>query len=182
MCSYLKPQLMKALTDSLASLYIEKILYLAIRHSEPKVLGIGPGGNVIQDIKLDESDPALWDIANSKILNICLLEATNFGSIMGLVPSASPNNAQSYTEAGLPVKTTPESDVESLALWDKEAFDALRGVDVSNQRNETRMHGVKSIVDPGAEVEGYTDNGLCIDTTQDIITLDVDDTLPGLQN
>lgn len=72
--------------------YIGKTLYLTIRSNEPNALGIGAGGNVVQNIKRDEPDPRLWDIANSKIVNIRLLETASFSSITGLESPDSPTN------------------------------------------------------------------------------------------
>lgn len=176
----LETTLIKASTDSIISPYLRKILYLTLRPNEPAVLGIGAGGNVAQDIKRDESDPRFWDIANSRIVNIRLLEATTFRSVTGLTPPGSPIYPQTYAEAGLPVKIRAEPDVESLAVGVKGALEALRGVDASNRHNESPIHRGISFIDPEAEVEGYTDDGLCIAAAQDVITMDVDDTLPGL--
>jgi hypothetical protein len=156
-------------------------LYLTIRPNEPTVLGIGAGGSIVQDIERDESDPRLWDRANSKIVNIHLLDAATFRSVTGLEPPCSPINSRTYADAGLPFQMRPTPEVKSRAVSAEGAFDGLGSVDAWNrQRNETHIHGCESIFYPEAEVEDYDDNGLYIGA-HNIITLDVDDTLPGLQ-
>lgn len=79
------------------------------------------------------------------------------------------------------IDTSSELDLESPAVSVENAFGALRGVDEWNQRDKSHAHDGNSIVDEQVEVEGYTEDGLYIAGEQDIITLDVDDTLPGLQ-
>jgi hypothetical protein len=152
--------------EDIASFYVEVDYIIVVRHH-------------VMSQQLSSSNCRQLGIATDPSVAV-----TAFKSVTGLEPPSSPINLQTYAEAGLPVKIRAESDVEveSLAVGVEGALGALHGVDAWNRRNESRIHGGTSIIDLEAEVEGYTDDGLYIAAAQDIITLDVDDTLPGLQN
>ena len=63
---------------------------------------MGAGGSITQHIERDENDPRIWDVANSKILNVQIIDSTTFRSLTGLNPPQTPINAQMYKRLGLP--------------------------------------------------------------------------------
>ncbi|OTB13627.1 hypothetical protein K445DRAFT_24472 [Daldinia sp. EC12] len=67
--------------------YDERLTLELVVRPQP-TLGIGAGGNIIQDICPDNSDPRLWDVASSKILHIQIINSERLGSIIG--PAAAP--------------------------------------------------------------------------------------------
>ena len=115
------------LTDDDLDSYWGKFLDLAdASDGDPTLLGIGPGGSITQHIERDENDPRIWDVANSKILNVQIIDSTTFRSLTGLNPPRTPINAQMYKQMGLPF----------YSLWRDEgkedgvagAWGGLRGV------------------------------------------------------
>jgi hypothetical protein len=90
-------------TDESAHRYDGKILDLTVNSdTHPTPLGIGAGGRIIQHIERDENDPRIWDVANSKILNVQILDSTAFRLVTGLNPPETPISTQTYKEMGLP--------------------------------------------------------------------------------
>lgn len=112
-------------TDEPLPPYIEKSLYLSIRPREPSTLGIGVGGNIIQDIEKDDNDPRLWDIANSKFLFIHLLEASTCESILGPGLSRSPIARQYSSPEVAPIHQSLASKGKNRAVEFDSAFDGL---------------------------------------------------------
>lgn len=75
-------------------------LDLRIRAPEPITFGIGPGGNIAQEIHADTSNSRIWDVANSKILYFHLVNSHEFENITGFPspkPLASPDE---YASSG----------------------------------------------------------------------------------
>ena len=68
----------------------------------PIVLGMGAGGSITQHVERDENDPRIWDVANSKILSVQIIDSTTFKSLTGLNPPPTPVNARMYKRLGLP--------------------------------------------------------------------------------
>lgn len=66
------------------------------------MLGVGAGGSISQHIERDPHDARIWDVANSKILNIQIVDASTFRVVTGLHPPATPISAQTYEDMGLP--------------------------------------------------------------------------------
>lgn len=62
------------------NLYAEQSLRMTLRPEEPKILGIGVGGTIVQHIVPDSTDPRLWAFANSKMIHVQILNATAFKS------------------------------------------------------------------------------------------------------
>lgn len=65
-------------------------------------LSIGAGGNIEQHIESDTYNPRTWDMANSKLLNIQLLDSRAFRLVTNLEPPTTPVTAQTYKDMGLP--------------------------------------------------------------------------------
>lgn len=91
------------LTDEDLDSYWKKTLDLSdASDGNPILLGMGAGGSITQHIERDENDPRIWDVANSKILNVQIIDSTTFRSLTGLNPPQTPINAQMYKRLGLP--------------------------------------------------------------------------------
>ncbi|KAJ5611555.1 polyubiquitin [Penicillium herquei] len=74
------------LDDYIKSTGPDLILKLSIQASKPKNLGIGAGGNIIQEVHRDTSDARLWDVGSSKILNIHIIHGPSFEELTSLTP------------------------------------------------------------------------------------------------
>ncbi|KAJ6020838.1 polyubiquitin [Penicillium herquei] len=85
------------------------ILKLSVQAPKSKILGIGAGGNIIQDIYRDTSDARLWDVGNSKILNIHTINASSFEEFTSMIPSRLKKEE---------VSRQPESHIRDLASGD----------------------------------------------------------------
>ncbi|KAF7554773.1 hypothetical protein G7Z17_g2655 [Cylindrodendrum hubeiense] len=115
--------------------YRNKVLTLTLA-PRATALGIGAGGTIIQHIERDTYDPAIWDVGNSKILNIQIIDSTTFRSVTGLDPPKSPISAKTYQEMGLPF----------FQLWRDEAkedgvagsWKSIKGVAEVESRNAKR--------------------------------------------
>jgi hypothetical protein len=91
------------LIDDSLDYYWGRFLDLAVASdSHPTPLGIGAGGSIIQHIERDDNDPRIWDVANSKILNVQIIDSTTFRLLTGLNSPGTPINAQMYKKMGLP--------------------------------------------------------------------------------
>ena len=102
------------------------ILKLHILPPEPVTLGIGVGGNILQEIKADTSDPRMWDVANSKILYIHIVNSRDFKTITGVPPPETPVSWKQYSDLGLPYeKEWEHEDSKSKGINFKGAFDKL---------------------------------------------------------
>ncbi|SPO07348.1 uncharacterized protein DNG_10042 [Cephalotrichum gorgonifer] len=138
--------------------------------------GIGVGGNIVQDITPDDSDRRLWDMANSKIVNIQILNTATFKSLTGLEPPPAPIRAEgggTIAVAGVP------SAQSRSGIGAEGAFDGLQGVHAWRTRPILRHDGVAALAERGEFADEYTPNGKLL-ATDEIITLDVDDTFPRL--
>ena len=82
-------------------------------------LGFGAGGSITQHIERDTYDPSIWDVANSKILNVQIIDSTTFRLVTRLDPPETPITPQMYKDMGLPF----------FKLWRDEAKeDGVAGV------------------------------------------------------
>lgn len=75
---------------------------IAEAEKEVKALAVAPGGNIIQHIEPDTNDPRLWDVANSKILNLQLVDSRTFRLVTGLKPPDTPITPDTYETLGMP--------------------------------------------------------------------------------
>ncbi|PVH76463.1 hypothetical protein DL98DRAFT_657413 [Cadophora sp. DSE1049] len=64
-------------------------------------LAIAPGGFIQQTIVRDVYEPQLWDIENSVMLNLQLIDATSFPAL-GLPVPVTPITAETYATHGYP--------------------------------------------------------------------------------
>lgn len=193
------------LPDDNLGRYWGEVLDLTVSSdSHPTLLGIGAGGSVSQHIERDENDPRIWDVANSKILNVQIIDSTTFRSLTGVDPPRTPINAQMYKQMGLPF----------YSLWrDEGKEDGVAGawgglVGVAEAASKSRKHkqerttpvseGLKEwgLLNTGAwglleseektnEGEGGVGAGRGFKEQSfefPIVLLDVDDTLPKFRS
>lgn len=65
-------------------------------------LAVGAGGSIVQAIVKDVNDPRIWDIGNSKILSMQLVDSRTFKLATGMDPPPTPVTAATYKNMGLP--------------------------------------------------------------------------------
>ncbi|KAK7429489.1 hypothetical protein QQZ08_004082 [Neonectria magnoliae] len=65
-------------------------------------LSLGAGGSIIQHIEPDTSDPRTWDMANSKIVHLHLIDAEAFEKVTDFPPPSTPITDETYASMGLP--------------------------------------------------------------------------------
>lgn len=82
-----------------------------------------------QHIERDTNNPRIWDIDNSKILTIHLIDARTFKLLAGLDPPETPVTPDVYKKLGLPFFQLPET---------REGVDGVAG-------QWGRMKGAKSV-------------------------------------
>ena len=75
-------------------------------------LGIGAGGLISQHIEPDGDDQRIWDVANSKILSVHLINSNDFYLITGSPPPPTPVDALTYHAQNLPF---PADDTEATS-------------------------------------------------------------------
>ncbi|KAH7129973.1 hypothetical protein B0J13DRAFT_627109 [Dactylonectria estremocensis] len=98
--------------------YGDKLLVLTAKEpSHPTALGVGAGGKILQHIEEDTSDPRIWDVNSSRILNVQLLDARSFRLVAGYAPPETPVTADVYAQMGL----------DFFKLW-KDEHRAVSGV------------------------------------------------------
>lgn len=81
---------------------IKHTLELTVRAQKQITLGIGAGGDILQEILADTANPRLWDVGNSKILNVHIVDSHRFRDITGLAPPDTPISWKTYSELHLP--------------------------------------------------------------------------------
>ncbi|KAJ3537607.1 hypothetical protein NM208_g4450 [Fusarium decemcellulare] len=111
----------------------ERTLRLTVYQPGKKGLGIGVGGNIVQKVIRDESDPRMWDIGSSKILYVHLVNSKDFKAITGLSPPSAPisRNAR-LLDIGL------YDDEEGEGISADGAFDKLVSLE---EMEEAEGHG-----------------------------------------
>lgn len=115
-------------------------LVLRLRGSGPPVdpeMALAAGGLIKQTVIRDTYDPSIWDVDNSTIFNVQILNSAIFEQITGKAPPKTPVTGQAYAEHGFPyfdifdekasgvkgdfegVKSVNEKDMEGKATWEK---------------------------------------------------------------
>ncbi|KAK3167766.1 hypothetical protein OEA41_010895 [Lepraria neglecta] len=192
------------LTDDNLDRYWEKFLDLVVASDgHPTLLGIGAGGSIIQHIERDENDPRIWDVANSKILNVQIIDSTTFRSLTGLNSPRTPINAQMYKQMGLPFYSLwrDEGKEDGVAS----AWGGLVGVAEVASKSRKRKQEHTTPVSEGSEEWGLLNTGAwgLLGSEEEntegggvgaergfkeqsfefpIVLLDVDDTLPKFRS
>ena len=98
-----RAQMLTSLPAESTGTYTGKTLDLQVMQ-EPTVrtLGMGAGGKIIQNIEPDHNDPRMWDVANSKLLNIHLVDSRTFKLVSNMDPPQKPITPEQYHEMGFP--------------------------------------------------------------------------------
>lgn len=147
---------------------MEKTFYVTLRAKKPQVLAIGAGGTIGQTIKPDPTDKRCWDLANSKIVNIQILNASEFKSMTGYEAPISPlHESRNAPAKPIPFRMEQLTDVPSA----EGAFDDVQSVDAWRQQEED--------VELDEDVKGYGEDGWRVDSGV-VVTMDVDDAFAGL--
>lgn len=141
-------------------------------------MGIGAGGKIMQQIEEDENDSRMWDLANSKMLNVQIINSVDFHNITGFPPPPTPIDAQTYADQGLPFYKLYQAKSSKVTG----AFDGIKGV----VQAESEQVNVSSF-DPEADIKQkssmrrerkYPEEPIEIP----IKMLDIDDTLPPFKS
>ncbi|GAW26796.1 putative integral membrane protein [Rosellinia necatrix] len=69
---------------------------------ERKLLGLGAGGSIQQEIRADTSDPSMWDVGSSRILYVHIVNSDDFEDITGIPPPDTPVTWRMYEDLRLP--------------------------------------------------------------------------------
>jgi hypothetical protein len=150
---------------------MEKSFYVTLRPQNPQLLAIGAGGTIAQTIKPDPTDKRCWDLANSKIVNIQILNASEFKTLTGHEAPSTPIRASKPVTAERIALKSQAMNVPSA----EGAFDAIQGVDAWRRKEEDPE------LDADADVRDYAENGRRIDSESSfVVTMDVDDAFSGL--
>jgi len=188
--------------------YSGKILDLKIME-EPTVrtLGMGAGGEVVQNIEPDRNDPRMWDVANSKLLNIHLIDSRTFKLVSNIDPPQKPITPEQYHEMGLPFyQLQPEKSKGTKVLDKKNDIGsrfwgsilgskevAIKNLKQSHQTLPNNDEGYISVesgqwglldsglwgrIGKGPSTDGYKDTSFDFP----VALLDVDDTIPKFKS
>jgi hypothetical protein len=146
-----------------------------VRQPKGTALGIGAGGNIIQEIHADKSEPRLWDVGSAKILNIQIVNSRKFNAITGLPPPETPINWKTYSDLRLPFdKQWGRDDVIGKGISSNGAFEGLVALEETDQPSgdEASLEtGYRhSTTGAGIRLPGFP-----------VVMLDVDQTLPRFE-
>ncbi len=174
----------------------------AEEEEEVRALSIAPGGNIIQHIERDTNDPRIWDMANSKIVNVQLIDSRTFRLVTGMPPPKTPITPDTYERMGLPFYRLWREDGEAegiVSAWAsvKSAMAVASGNLMSSLNMESKMgqggSALAKIGDwwptpsapypkssQGGDGDHSSGTGDFVESSFDfpIVLLDVDDTLP----
>ncbi|KAK0509728.1 hypothetical protein JMJ35_008122 [Cladonia borealis] len=134
--------------------YVAKIVDLTIIPDECAVrLGVGAGGLISQHLEPDENNPRIWDVANSKMLNVQIVNSNDFYVITGNPPPPTPVDVQTYRTQDVPfmddyTETTSEQSRKiSVKGTSGKAEDAF---EQANGESQVPL----PLFNPGHELEG----------------------------
>ncbi|KAI0595101.1 hypothetical protein F4775DRAFT_387263 [Biscogniauxia sp. FL1348] len=77
--------------------------------SQAAPMGIAPGGRIVQCIRKDPYDPAIWSRDTTLAVPVQILNSAGFRAVTGRDPPPSPIDARAYAAAGLPFFQLDES-------------------------------------------------------------------------
>ncbi len=172
--------------------YLAKIVDLTIIPSESAVrLGVGAGGLISQHLEPDENDPRIWDIANSKMLNVQIVNSDDFYVITGNPPPPTPVDVQTYRTQNVPFlddyteTTSEQSRITSLkGAFGKaeDMFERANGksqvpLPLSNPSHDLEAENASS-EDGHAYTESHEINSQSQELRTRIEMMDVDNTVP----
>ena len=169
--------------DELIFRYLDQQLHLSVlADKRAKALGIGAGGNIKQFIERDHYDPRIWDVANSKILNVQIIGSETWKTVTGLDPPNPPEAAQTYKDKGLPLFQFQRGSDPKIGVAGE--WSLLLGVAEIEEENAKLFSEVSKQADPmevmedAIEIEEFEETGVDFP----IALLDVDDTVPPFRS
>ena len=141
-------------------------------------MGAGAGGKIKQNIEEDENDARLWDTANSKILNVQMINAIDFYDVTGLAPPSTPIDAKTYENEGLPFFELYKEKTSSI----KGNFEGIKGVvetEAMDLGAQGHIHEVGSTHQHSKPmIQNYPEQSINVP----VRLLDVDDTIPAFMS
>ena len=176
--------------------YYAKIVDLTIIPDESAVrLGVGAGGLIAQHLEPDENNPRIWDIANSKMLNVQIVNSNDFYVITGNPPPPTPVDVQTYRTQNVSfsdnyIDTTSEqsrkSSLNGAIGKAKDVFERANGksqvpLPLSNPSHDLGGENASS-----EDAHAYTETREINFRRQELGTriemMDVDDTVPRIKS
>ncbi|KAL4766664.1 uncharacterized protein BDW70DRAFT_155322 [Aspergillus foveolatus] len=107
-------------------------------------MGIAAGGKLMQDIVQDSSPKGIWDTARAKLLDIHILQPSDFEAVTHIVPPKTPITTEEYIEAGIPFYVVDEDPDQRL-----DGSATLAGVkSISAMDNEVGVDEADTEFDP----------------------------------
>ncbi|KAL4986745.1 hypothetical protein BDW68DRAFT_178446 [Aspergillus falconensis] len=107
-------------------------------------MGIAAGGKLMQDIVQDTSPKGVWNTARAKLLDIHILQPSDFEAVTHIIPPRSPITTEDYIKAGIPFYALEEDPVQRL-----DGSAVLAGVkSVSAMDDEIGVDGADTEFDP----------------------------------
>jgi hypothetical protein len=100
----------------------KEVKLIAKEERSVNTLSVGAGGSIDQHIERDQNDPRIWDLGNSKILNVQLVDSRTFRLVTGLEPPETPIKPETYRAMGLPfyrLSREPGKGDGVAGLWNK---------------------------------------------------------------
>ncbi|KAJ9617244.1 hypothetical protein H2200_000965 [Cladophialophora chaetospira] len=171
-------------------------LELAISTSKQPSMGLGAGAKINQDILLDKNDYRIWDVANSQIVNVQIINAFDFFGLTGVIPPKSPISEETYQQHNLPFFAEQYQEKPTLRIGG--AFDSIYTVGqveaiqqeqlLEEEVEEVRERGPLAPYLTAYESDDESDNGADERVEENpemelrIVTMDVDDTLPRFRS
>ncbi|KAI0203059.1 hypothetical protein F4808DRAFT_458281 [Astrocystis sublimbata] len=119
---------------------------------ERKLLGLGAGGRIQQEIRADTSDPRMWDIGSSKILYVHIVDSHGFEDITGVPPPDTPVTWSMYEGLRLPYDRSwkqqqrpsrpSSSKLDGKGISSDGMFDQLVRLEEEDDKNEEMQRGM----------------------------------------
>jgi hypothetical protein len=111
-------------------------------------MGIAAGGKLVQDIVQDSSQKGsqkgIWDMARTRLLDIHILQPSDFEAVTHIVPPRKPITIEEYIEAGIPFYAVEEDPDQRLG-----GSATLAGIkSISAMDNEVGVNEADTEFDP----------------------------------
>ncbi|KAL4774496.1 hypothetical protein BDW60DRAFT_205069 [Aspergillus nidulans var. acristatus] len=107
-------------------------------------MGIAAGGKLVQDIVQDSSQKGIWDTARTRLLDIHILQPSDFEAVTHIVPPRAPITIEEYIEAGIPFYAVEEDPDQRL-----DGSATLAGIkSISAMDNEVGVNEADTEFDP----------------------------------
>lgn len=123
-------------------------LILRLRGGGPSpypAMGLAAGGLIKQTILVDRNDPSVWDLDNSVIFNVQILNSTSFQAVTGKEPPSTPVTAKAYAKYDLPYYEIYEKP--SGISGDFAGVESVAAKDLQGTMTLEKMKGVAEVVE-----------------------------------